>query len=297
MAEVHLERVEKKFGDTWAVAGIDLTVHDQEFVILVGPSGCGKTTTLRMIAGLEDVTAGDIRIGGRSVVNLPPRDRDIAMVFQSYALYPHMDVYRNMAFSLQLRRVPKKEIDRRVNEVAEILGLTPQLKRKPRQLSGGQRQRVAVGAALCRRSGVLLFDEPLSNLDAKLRVHMRTELKRLHQQVKSTMVYVTHDQIEAMTMGDRIVIMNLGRIVQVGTAMEVYEKPATLFVAGFIGTPPMNFFEGQMTPKGVTLPGDLSMPLQRPHLAGQSGRKVVLGVRPEHIYLRQNGRASCRERV
>src|SRR4051812_40554046 len=274
MAEVHLEKVEKRFGETWAVAGVDLTVKDQEFVILVGPSGCGKTTTLRMIAGLEDVTrvgpwgggktrtfrmiaaleavpAGDIRIGGRSVVNLPPRDRDIAMVFQSYALYPHMDVYRNMAFSLQLRRVPKKEIDRRVREVAEILGLTPQLKRKPRQLSGGQRQRVAVGAALCRQAGVLLFDEPLSNLDAKLRVHMRTELKRLHQQLKSTMIYVTHDQIEAMTMGDRIVIMNNGRIQQVGTPAQVYEKPRNRFVAGFIGTPPMNFFDGELQAGGV----------------------------------------------
>src|SRR3954465_12373051 len=289
MAEVHLEGVEKKFGDTWAVAGVDLTVKDQEFVILVGPSGCGKTTTLRMIAGLEDVTAGDIRIGGRSVVNLPPRDRDIAMVFQSYALYPHMDVYRNMAFSLQLRRVPKKEIDRRVHEGAEILGLPPQLKRKPRQLSGGQRQRVAVGAALCRQSGVLLFDEPLSNLGAKLRVHMRTELKRLHQQVKSTMVYVTHDQIEAMTMGDRIVIMNGGRICQVGTAMEVYDKPATRFVAGFIGTPPMNFFDGEITAAGVTLPGGVSMPVPRAGLSALAGRKVVFGMRPEHIALRQNG--------
>src|SRR3954468_11239753 len=290
MAEVSLEKVEKRFGDTWAVAGVDLTVKDQEFVILVGPSGCGKTTTLRMIAGLEDVTAGDIRIGGRSVVNLPPRDRDIAMVFQSYALYPHMDVYRNMAFSLQLRHLPKKEIDKRVHEVAEILGLTPQLKRKPRQLSGGQRQRVAVGAALCRQSGVLLFDEPLSNLDAKLRVHMRTELKRLHQQIQSTMVYVTHDQVEAMTMGDRIVILNGGRIMQVGSAMEVYDKPATRFLAGFIGTPPMNFFDGEVTPQGVTLTGGLTMPVPRPNLPSLVGRKAVFGIRPEHVYLRANGK-------
>ncbi len=290
MADVVLDKVVKKFGETEVVAGIELTVRDREFCILVGPSGCGKTTTLRMIAGLEQVTAGDIRIGGQSVTHTAPRDRDIAMVFQSYALYPHMTVRKNLSFALELRGLPKQEIKNRIDEVAAIIGLTPLLDRKPRQLSGGQRQRVAVGAALCRRSGVLLFDEPLSNLDAKLRVHMRTELKRLHQQVKSTMVYVTHDQVEAMTMGDRIVIMNLGRIIQVGTAMEVYDKPATRFVAGFIGTPPMNFFEGQMTPKGVTLPGDLSMPLQRPHLAGQSGRKVVLGVRPEHIYLRQNGK-------
>src|SRR3954469_17082067 len=287
MAEVHLEKVEKRFGDVRAVAGVDLTVKDQEFVILVGPSGCGKTTTLRMIAGLEDVTAGDIRIGGRSVVNLPPRDRDIAMVFQSYALYPHMDVYRNMAFSLQLRRVPKKEIDRRVHAVAEILALTPQLKRKPRQLSGGQRQRVAVGAALCRQAGVLLFDEPLSNLDAKLRVHMRTELKRLHQQVKSTMVYVTHDQIEAMTMGDRIVIMNGGKIMEVGTAMDVYDRPASRFVAGFIRTPPMNFFEGEIQPGALLLTGGVKVALARAGL--ESGRKVILGIRPEHILLR-NGR-------
>src|SRR5438270_25671 len=251
MAEVLLERVEKRFGETWAVAGVDLTIRDQEFLILVGPSGCGKTTTLRMIAGLEEVTAGDIRIGGRSVTNLPPRDRDIAMVFQSYALYPHMDVYRNMSFSLRLRGMPKAEIDRRVREVAEILGLTEHLRRKPRQLSGGQRQRVAVGAALCRQAGVLLFDEPLSNLDAKLRVHMRTELKRLHQSVKSTMVYVTHDQIEAMTMGDRIVIMNAGSILQIATPLEAYDQPVNRFVAGFIGTPPMNFFSGELVDSKV----------------------------------------------
>ena len=243
MAEVNLENVEKRFGETWAVAGIDLTVHDQEFVILVGPSGCGKTTTLRMIAGLEDVSAGDIRIGGRSVVNLPPRDRDIAMVFQSYALYPHMDVYRNMAFSLQLRRVPKKEIDRRVNEVAEILGLTPQLKRKPRQLSGGQRQRVAVGAALCRQSGVLLFDEPLSNLDAKLRASAREELERFHRRVGTTTIYVTHDQVEAMAMGDRVMVLNKGVVRQLGTPTDVYDNPADTFVATFLGSPPMNLAE------------------------------------------------------
>src|ERR1700681_4566308 len=246
MADVVLEKVEKKFGDVTAVSGIDLTIADREFLILVGPSGCGKTTTLRMIAGLEDVTSGDIRIGGRSVIGLPPRDRDIAMVFQSYALYPHMSVYKNMSFSMRLRHTPKKEIDRRVREVAAILGLSERLNRKPRQLSGGERQRVAVGAALCRQAGVLLFDEPLSNLDAKLRVHMRTELKRLHQSVKSTMVYVTHDQVEAMTMGDRIVIMNGGVICQVGSPLEVYDRPATRFVAGFIGSPPMNFFNGQL---------------------------------------------------
>src|SRR5215813_15133393 len=251
VADVVLEKVEKRFGDVRAVAGIDLTVRDQEFLILVGPSGCGKTTTLRMIAGLEEVTNGDIRIGGRSVTHLAPRDRDIAMVFQSYALYPHMTVARNMSFSLRLRGTPKAEIDARVKEVAAILGLTEQLNRKPRQLSGGQRQRVAVGAALCRQAGVLLFDEPLSNLDAKLRVHMRTELKRLHQSVKSTMIYVTHDQVEAMTMGDRIVIMDKGKICQVATPLEAYRSPANRFVAGFIGTPPMNFFEGELRGEGA----------------------------------------------
>jgi multiple sugar transport system ATP-binding protein len=294
MADVVLERIEKRFGDVVAVGGIDLTVRDQEFLILVGPSGCGKTTTLRMIAGLEEVTNGDIRIGGRSVTHLPPRDRDIAMVFQSYALYPHMTVAKNMSFSLKLRRMPKAEIDRRVKEVAAILGLTEQLNRKPRQLSGGQRQRVAVGAALCRQAGVLLFDEPLSNLDAKLRVHMRTELKRLHLAIRSTMVYVTHDQVEAMTMGDRIVIMNGGVICQVGTPLEIYDKPASRFVAGFIGSPPMNFFEGEIVAEGaeagVLLGGGIRLPLSRRELAARTGRKVYLGIRPEHISLTQGGR-------
>jgi len=294
MADVVLERVEKRFGDVRAVAGIDLTVRDQEFLILVGPSGCGKTTTLRMIAGLEEVTAGDIHIAGRSVTHLAPRDRDIAMVFQSYALYPHMTVYRNMSFSLKLRGMPKAELDHRVREVATILGLTEHLQRKPRQLSGGQRQRVAVGAALCRQAGVLLFDEPLSNLDAKLRVHMRTELKRLHQSVRSTMVYVTHDQVEAMTMGDRIVIMNGGTICQIGTPLEIYDTPASSFVAGFIGSPPMNFFDGEIAADpevGVLLTGGLRLPLARPDLASSAGRKVVFGIRPEHISLAESGRA------
>src|SRR3954470_1645402 len=287
MAEVVLDRVVKRFGETEVVAGIELTVRDREFCILVGPSGCGKTTTLRMIAGLEEVTAGDIRIGGESVTYKAPRDRDIAMVFQSYALYPHMTVRKNLSFALELRGMPKQEIAKRIDDVAHIIGLTPLLDRKPRQLSGGQRQRVAVGAALCRRSGVLLFDEPLSNLDAKLRVHMRTELKRLHQQIQSTMVYVTHDQVEAMTMGDRIVIMNGGRIMQVGSAMEVYDRPATRFVAGFIGTPPMNFFEGEIQPGALLLTGGVKVALARAGL--ESGRKVILGIRPEHILLR-NGR-------
>ena len=284
MAVVVLDKVVKKFGDTEVVAGIDLTVRDLEFCILVGPSGCGKTTTLRMIAGLEEVTSGDIRIGGQSVTWTPPRDRDIAMVFQSYALYPHMTVRKNLSFALELHKVAKAEIDRRIAEVAEIIGLTPLLDRKPRQLSGGQRQRVAVGAALVRQAGVLLFDEPLSNLDAKLRVHMRTELKRLHQAVKSTMVYVTHDQIEAMTMGDRIVIMNGGRIVQVGTAMDVYDHPTSRFVAGFIGTPPMNFFEGEIGQGTLALQGGVQLPFAR--AGAEPGRKIVFGIRPEHIYLK-----------
>src|SRR3954470_7534545 len=261
MAEVVLEKVVKKFGDQEVVAGIELTVRDREFCILVGPSGCGKTTTLRMIAGLEEVTSGDIRISGQSVTWTPPRDRDIAMVFKSSALYQHMKVRKNLSCALELRHLPKTEINKRIAEVAEIIGLTPFLDRKPRQLSGGQRQRVAVGAALCRRAGVLLFDEPLSNLDAKLRVHMRTELKRLHQKVRSTMVYVTHDQVEAMTMGDRIVIMNGGKIMQVATPLEAYDKPTNRFVAGFIGTPPMNFFEGELRDGGVRLAGDIRLPL------------------------------------
>ncbi len=294
MADVTFEKVEKRFGEVYAVRGVDLAIRDREFVVLVGPSGCGKTTTLRMLAGLEDVTAGDIRIGGRSVTHLAPRDRDIAMVFQSYALYPHMTVEKNLSFSLRLRGVPKAEIDRRVQDVAKILGLGEHLQRKPRQLSGGQRQRVAVGAALCRQAGVLLFDEPLSNLDAKLRVHMRTELKRLHHSFKSTMIYVTHDQVEAMTMGDRIVLMNHGVICQVGTPLELYERPATRFVAGFIGSPPMNFVEARLVAAdggaAVELGGELRLPLPRPELAAQAGRPVVFGIRPEHIVLGEGAR-------
>ncbi len=289
MAEVVFDKVEKKFGDVLAVRGVDLTIRDREFIVLVGPSGCGKTTTLRMLAGLEDVSAGDIRIGGRSVTHLPPRDRDIAMVFQSYALYPHMTVEKNLSFALRLRGVPKAEIARRVQDAAGILDLVEHLQRKPRQLSGGQRQRVAVGAALCRQAGVLLFDEPLSNLDAKLRVHMRTELKRLHHSFQSTMIYVTHDQVEAMTMGDRIVLMNHGVICQVGTPLELYERPATRFVAGFIGSPPMNFFEGRLVAAdggtAVEFGGELRLPLPRPALAASAGRRVVFGIRPEHIGL------------
>src|SRR5574337_459154 len=241
MAQVTLENVSKRFDEVVAVREVNLTVHDREFVVLVGPSGCGKSTTLRMIAGLEEITSGTIKIGDRVVNDVPPKDRDIAMVFQNYALYPHMTVYDNMAFGLKLRKFPKPEIQRRVKEAAEILGIQELLARKPRALSGGQRQRVAVGRAIVRKPQVFLFDEPLSNLDAKLRVQMRTEIKELHQRLDTTSVYVTHDQIEAMTMGDKIVVMNAGRIEQTGSPLELYDAPANLFVAGFIGSPAMNF--------------------------------------------------------
>src|SRR3979411_2419508 len=237
MADVALRSVVKRFDDVEAVRSIDLDIPDKEFVVLVGPSGCGKSTTLRMIAGLEEVTAGDIIIGGDIVNDVPPKDRDIAMVFQNYALYPHMTVFENMSFGLKLRRIPKPEIKARVEKAAKILDITDLLGRRPKQLSGGPRQRVAMGRAIVRTPKVFLFDEPLSNLDAKLRVQMRTEIKRVHQQVKTTTVYVTHDQIEAMTLADRVVVMNHGRIEQVGTPHDLYHHPKTRFVAGFIGSP------------------------------------------------------------
>jgi len=241
MSEVVLENISKRYeGGSVAVEQVSLTVHDGEFLVLVGPSGCGKSTTLRMIAGLEDITAGRISIGGVCVNDLPPKDRDIAMVFQNYALYPHMTVFENMAFGLKLRRVPKAEIAARVQDAAEILGLQDYMKRLPKQLSGGQRQRVAVGRAIVRKPKVFLFDEPLSNLDAKMRVEMRSEITHLHRRLGATMIYVTHDQIEAMTMSDRIVVMDKGKVQQLAPPLEVYRNPANLFVAGFIGTPPMN---------------------------------------------------------
>ena len=241
MAEVTLRKVVKRYDDVEAVRGIDLDIADQEFVVLVGPSGCGKSTTLRMIAGLEEITDGEIMIGGDVVNDVPPKDRDIAMVFQNYALYPHMTVCENMSFGLRLKQFPKDEIKRRVDEAARILDITELLDRKPKQLSGGQRQRVAMGRAIVRNPKVFLFDEPLSNLDAKLRVQMRTEIKKVHQKVRTTTVYVTHDQVEAMTLADRVVVMNDGRIEQVGTPNELYHNPTTRFVAGFIGSPAMNF--------------------------------------------------------
>src|ERR671917_2910802 len=259
MASVEIREVTKSFGATPVIHGVSIDIEDGEFVILVGPSGCGKSTLLRMIAGLENITGGEIRIGSRVVNNVPPKERDIAMVFQNYALYPHMTVADNMAFSLKLRKAPKAEIEARVSRAAEILGLTKLLDRYPRQLSGGQRQRVAMGRAIVRDPQVFLFDEPLSNLDAKLRVAMRTEIKELHQRLKTTTVYVTHDQIEAMTMADKIVVMHDGLVEQIGTPLELYDKPNNVFVAGFIGSPAMNFIKGRVGDGGFAASGGAAL--------------------------------------
>ncbi|HJZ43221.1 MAG TPA: sn-glycerol-3-phosphate ABC transporter ATP-binding protein UgpC [Hyphomicrobiaceae bacterium] len=291
MAEVKLRKIVKSYGEVEAVRGIDLDIADHEFVVLVGPSGCGKSTTLRMIAGLEDITGGEVLIGGDVVNDVPPKDRDIAMVFQNYALYPHMTVFQNMSFGLRLKRYPKKEIKKRVDEAARILDITELLDRKPRQLSGGQRQRVAMGRAIVRNPKVFLFDEPLSNLDAKLRVQMRTEIKKVHLQVRTTTVYVTHDQIEAMTLADRVVVMNGGRIEQVGTPHELYHTPQTRFVAGFIGSPAMNFIPCQMEEASGGLSVRLAEGLFFPVPQTRADRyrsharngKLLLGLRPEHI--------------
>ena len=253
MADVALRKVVKRYDDVEAVRGIDLDIADHEFIVLVGPSGCGKSTTLRMIAGLEDISDGDIMIGGDVVNDVPPKDRDIAMVFQNYALYPHMTVAENMSFGLRLKHYPKAEIKARVTEAARLLDITDLIDRKPKQLSGGQRQRVAMGRAIVRNPKVFLFDEPLSNLDAKLRVQMRIEIKKVHQKVRTTTVYVTHDQVEAMTLADRVVVMNKGRIEQIGTPNELYHKPATRFVAGFIGSPAMNFIPCRLEDAGGKL--------------------------------------------
>jgi multiple sugar transport system ATP-binding protein len=289
MAQVSLRKVEKTYEHYKAVHGIDLEISDHEFVVLVGPSGCGKSTTLRMVAGLEEITGGEIWIGGDLVNDVPPRDRDIAMVFQNYALYPHMTVYENMAFGLKLRKFPKDEIRRRVDEAARILGLRELLERRPKALSGGQRQRVAMGRAIVRNPRVFLFDEPLSNLDAKLRVQMRTEIKKVHQTVNTTTVYVTHDQVEAMTLADRVVVMNAGRIEQVGPPQELYHNPLTRFVAGFIGSPAMNFIPVKVlngTGLQLELPSGQRMPVpaQRTNrYAGYANREMTLGLRPEHM--------------
>jgi multiple sugar transport system ATP-binding protein len=290
MAEVALRNVVKRFDNVEAVRSISLDIPDNEFVVLVGPSGCGKSTTLRMIAGLEEVSAGDIYIGGEIVNDLPPKDRDIAMVFQNYALYPHMTAFENMSFGLKLRKFPKDEIRRRVDNAARILDITELLDRKPKALSGGQRQRVAMGRAIVRNPKVFLFDEPLSNLDAKLRVQMRTEIKRVHQMVKTTTVYVTHDQVEAMTLADRVVVMNGGSIEQIATPQDLYHHPKTRFVAGFIGSPAMNFMRCHLEQNGVGLRARVSDAISLPVPASKSaryqstmGKDLILGLRPEHI--------------
>jgi len=300
MSKVELNEISKVYGTLdkggfEAVKGISLSIADGEFLVLVGPSGCGKSTTLRMVAGLEDITGGTITIGDRVINDVSPKDRDIAMVFQNYALYPHMTVFKNMAFGLKLRKLPSTEINQRVNDAAEILGIKELLDRKPKALSGGQRQRVAVGRAIVRNPACFLFDEPLSNLDAKLRVETRAELKRLHQQLKTTTIYVTHDQEEAMTLGDRVVVMSEGTIQQVDTPLNVFHKPANRFVAAFVGMPPMNFVEGQLAVHAsgarFTSDGDVSIDLpadRYPTLKNtidDGGKNVVLGIRPEALSL------------
>ena len=284
MAPVTLHHVKKSYGDVAVIHGVDIDIADGEFVVLVGPSGCGKSTLLRMIAGLETITDGEVSIGPRVVNDLDPKDRDIAMVFQNYALYPHMTVETNMGFSLEHRGASKAEIAERVNWAADILGLVPLLKRFPRQLSGGQRQRVAMGRAIVRNPQVFLFDEPLSNLDAKLRVVMRGEIKSLHQRLGVTTVYVTHDQVEAMTMADKIVVMNAGKVEQIGAPLELYDRPINQFVAGFIGSPSMNFIGGKITPSGFIAAG-VTLPLP----AGINGENAVYGIRPEHFEITPDG--------
>ena len=285
MANVSLNNVFKKFGKTEVIHGVSCDIKDGEFIVILGPSGCGKSTILRMIAGLEVITAGDISIDGKVVNRLEPADRDIAMVFQNYALYPHMTVYKNMAYGLRIRRMPKKEIDKRVRNAARILELSDFLDRKPRELSGGQRQRVAMGRCIVREPKVFLFDEPLSNLDAKLRVQMRLEIRKLHEDLKITSIYVTHDQVEAMTLGDRLIVMDNGYAAQIGSPLEVYERPATRFVAGFIGSPAMNFLDGRISPDGraVELAGGAELSLENGGLPECGGTDVTLGIRPEHF--------------
>jgi multiple sugar transport system ATP-binding protein len=291
MAQVALRNIVKTFDRTPAVQGIDLDISDREFIVLVGPSGCGKSTTLRMIAGLEEATSGEIYIGDQLVNDVPPKDRDIAMVFQNYALYPHMTVFENMSFGLRLKKFPKPEIRERVQAAARILDITDLLDRRPKQLSGGQRQRVAMGRAIVRNPKVFLFDEPLSNLDAKLRVQMRIEIKKVHQKVRTTTVYVTHDQVEAMTLADRVVVMNHGRIEQIGTPNELYHHPATRFVAGFIGSPAMNFMPCRLEEAAgklnIRLADRIAFPLPPNRAARYQGvarnEKLLLGLRPEHI--------------
>ena len=298
MATVTISQVKKVYGTTQVIHGVDVSINDGEFCVLVGPSGCGKSTLLRMVAGLEEITDGTISIGHRVVNDVPPKERDIAMVFQNYALYPHMKVRDNMAFALTLARTPKDEIDRRVGEAAQILGLDPYLDRYPRQLSGGQRQRVAMGRAIVRKPQVFLFDEPLSNLDAKLSVAMRTEIKALHQRLKTTAVYVTHDQIEAMTMADRIVVMRDGWVEQIGEPLDLYDRPDNIFVAGFIGSPGMNMMKGVVRDGSIDVGDGVSIPIDRSAGASEKlaeGRRVVFGIRPEHLIV--DGAGSMKGKV
>jgi multiple sugar transport system ATP-binding protein len=294
MANVSIRDVRKRFGSTEVLHGVSVEIDDGEFVILVGPSGCGKSTLLRMIAGLENISDGEIAIAGRVVNNVAPKERDIAMVFQNYALYPHMTVRDNMAFALTLGKVPKGMIEQQVARAAQILGLEPYLNRYPRQLSGGQRQRVAMGRAIVRDPQVFLFDEPLSNLDAKLRVQMRAEIKELHQRLTTTTVYVTHDQIEAMTMADKIVVMNAGNVEQIGAPLALYDRPNNLFVAGFIGSPSMNFLKGRIEGGSFRADGGAALPLPgkangAAKANGAEGKPIVYGVRPEHFQLTPEG--------
>jgi multiple sugar transport system ATP-binding protein len=297
MASVEIRKVDKYYGSTHILHGVEIDIPDGEFVVLVGPSGCGKSTLLRMVAGLEEISKGEIAIGGRVVNQVPPKDRDIAMVFQNYALYPHMTVGQNMAFSLKLAKAPQATIDERVGRAASILGLESLLERYPRQLSGGQRQRVAMGRAIVRDPQVFLFDEPLSNLDAKLRVQMRTEIKELHQRLKTTAIYVTHDQIEAMTMADRIVVMQHGIVEQMGAPLDLYDRPTNLFVAGFIGSPAMNFIEARVHRNGgapVAVAADgTNLPL--PEGTSADATEIVYGIRPEHLHLCEEGSALVAE--
>jgi multiple sugar transport system ATP-binding protein len=294
MAEVTLQKICKRYGEVSVIEDLDLEVRDHELMVLVGPSGCGKSTVLRMIAGLEEISAGTIAIGGRVVNEVAPKDRDIAMVFQTYALYPHMTIRENLEFGLKMRKTPRAQIDALVAEAAEVLEMDKLLDRKPRQLSGGQRQRVALGRALVRKPAVFLFDEPLSNLDAKLRVQMRAEIKKLQQRLATTAVYVTHDQIEAMTMGSRIAVMRDGRIQQVGEPLEIYQRPINLFVANFIGTPPMNFLRARLGREGTAAVASgftLTLPASARVVSGKEDQAVVLGIRPENVVdAREGGR-------
>lgn len=299
MADVNLSDVYKSFGKTEVIHGITCDIHDGEFIVILGPSGCGKSTVLRMIAGLEVTTKGEIAIDGNIVNDLEPADRDIAMVFQNYALYPHMSVFKNMAYGLKIRRMPKKEIEKRVRNAAEILEITEFLGRKPRQLSGGQRQRVAMGRCIVREPKVFLFDEPLSNLDAKLRVQMRLEIRKLHEDLKITSIYVTHDQVEAMTLGDRLIVMENGYAAQIGSPLDVYEHPATAFVAGFIGSPSMNFIDACLSNDGrfVEFNRSTRLPLQNLGLSKHAGQEIILGIRPEHFEVAKQGSAMMDLRV